>query len=71
MQTVLEGEHLMTVGMWKQSMVVQSSNIVNSILWEWYQRCRASYMPVSSPMLQEEALAITQRLGKKEFKASN
>ena len=35
-----------------------------------YQRCRASNIPVSGPTLQEEALAIAERLGKKEL-ASN
>ena len=38
---------------------------LNRILREWYQRCRASNILVSGPMLQEEALAIAERLGKK------
>ena len=38
---------------------------LSRILWEWYQRYRASNIPVSGPMLQEEALAIVERLGKK------
>ena len=49
----------------------QQYDELNRILWEWYQHCRASNIPVSGPMLQEEALAIAERLGKKEFKASN
>lgn len=65
----------MRVETWKESarMVVPSSSMVsNRILWEWYQRCRACNIPVSGPMLQEEALAIAERpSGKKELKASN
>ena len=36
---------------------------VNDCLWKWYVLCRNSNIPVSGPMLQEEALIIAKQLG--------
>ena len=44
---------------------------VNEALWDWYLRCRNSNIPISGPMLQEEALLISEKLGITEFCASN
>ena len=46
---------------------------VNDCLWKWYVTCRNSNIPVSGPMLQEEALLIAQKLGEDtvNFAASN
>ena len=46
---------------------------VNQYLWKWYSTCRQSNIPISGPMLQEEALIIAKRLGgdSGEFNASN
>ena len=40
-------------------------------MWTWYTMCRHSNIPVSTPMLQEEAMIIAEKLGIKEFAASN
>ena len=47
--------------------------ITNEYLWKWYVPCRQSNVPVSGPMLQEEALIISERLGGNSvgFTASN
>ncbi len=46
---------------------------VNDCLWKWYVLCRNSNIPVSGPMLQEEALIIAKQLGEDaaDFTASN
>ena len=44
---------------------------VNQAVWEWYTLCRKSNIPVSGPMIQEEALLIAERLAIKDFTASN
>ena len=44
---------------------------VNEALWDWYLRCRNSNIPISGPMLQEEALLISEKLGITGFSASN
>ena len=51
----------------------QKFHEVNQFLWKWYSTCRQSNIPISGPMLQEEALIIAKRLGgdSGEFNASN
>ena len=44
---------------------------VDSILYDWYCLARQRLVPVSWPMLQEEALIIARSLGINDFKASN
>ena len=44
---------------------------INNQLWEWYKWCSVSNVPVSGPMLQEEALTMSTELMMKDFKASN
>ena len=40
-------------------------------MYEWYLLARRRLVPVTGPMLQEEALAIVNGLGHSDFKASN
>ena len=51
----------------------QTFACLNDCLRKWYVTCRNSNIPVSGPMLQEEALLIAQRLGEDtvNFSASN
>lgn len=44
---------------------------INKILYQWFSDNRARNLPISGPMLQEQAKQIAQRLGKTDFKASN
>ena len=44
---------------------------IESATWEWFKRARAMSMPVSGPLVREQALRIAARLGNTEFKASN
>ena len=44
---------------------------VDSTLYDWYCLARQRLVPVTGPMLQEEALIIARSLGINDFKASN
>lgn len=44
---------------------------VNQLLWEWYTRTRESNIPVSGPLLVEEAKLIAESLGEENFKGTN
>ena len=44
---------------------------IDSTTYDWYSLARQRLVPVSGPMLQEEALIVASRLGIKDFKASN
>ena len=44
---------------------------VDDVVYEWYILAREWLVPVTGPMLQEEALVIANGLGHSEFKASN
>ena len=44
---------------------------VNNALWDWYNCCRSSNIPVSGRMLQEEAQIIAEKLEISGFAASN
>ena len=44
---------------------------VNQLLWEWYARARESNIPVSGPLLVEEAKLIAESLGDENFKGTN
>ena len=44
---------------------------VDSTLYDWYCLARQMLVPVTGPMLQEEALIIACSLGINDFKASN
>lgn len=44
---------------------------INSTFYDWYSLARQRLVPVSGPMLQEEALIVASRLGINDFKASN
>lgn len=44
---------------------------VNQLLWEWYVRARESNIPVSGPLLVEEAKLIAESLGEGNFKGTN
>ena len=44
---------------------------VDSTLYDWYCLARQRLVPVTGPMLQEEALIIVCSLGINDFKASN
>ena len=49
----------------------QTYDDVNTRLKEWYDRLRQSNVPVSGPLLQEEALEIAKALNIGDFHASN
>ena len=44
---------------------------INQLLWEWYARARESNIPVSGPLLVEEAKLIAESLGEENFKGTN
>ena len=44
---------------------------LNQAVWEWYTLCGKSNIPLSGPLIQEEALLIAERLAIKDFTASN
>ena len=44
---------------------------VNKLLWEWYVRARESNIPVSGPLLMEEAKLIAESIGDKSFQGTN
>ena len=44
---------------------------INDAMYEWYSFTRERSIPVTGPMLQEEALQVASRLGNTTFKASN
>ena len=44
---------------------------VNEVVYKWYTLARQRNVPVSGPMLQEEARYIAEKLGYGNFKASN
>ena len=44
---------------------------IDSTVYDCYCLARQRLVPVSGPMLQEEALIVASRLGIKDFKASN
>ncbi|KAL2082547.1 hypothetical protein ACEWY4_022365 [Coilia grayii] len=44
---------------------------VSALVWTWFQQAQAKNIPVSGPMVQEKALAITMDSGVYDFKASN
>ena len=54
----------------KRSRTAKNSDM-NEAIWTWYTMCRHSNILVSGPMLQEEAMIIAEKLGIKEFAASN
>lgn len=44
---------------------------VNEAVWDWYTKCRHSKIPLSVPMLQDEAVIIAEKLEIDDFVASN
>ena len=44
---------------------------LNVLVWEWFQKARATNIPVSGPLLQEKALEFGKELKVTDFKASN
>ena len=44
---------------------------LNILVWEWFQKARATNIPVSGPLLQEKALEFGKELKVTDFKASN
>lgn len=44
---------------------------LNQLVWKWFQRARSLGVPVSGPMVQEQALRYAQELNFPDFKASN
>ena len=44
---------------------------VNQAMYTWYSLARQRSVPVSGPMLQEEARIIAEKMGHRQFKASN
>ena len=44
---------------------------LNIKVWEWYQKVRARNLPISGPMIQEQALEYAKDFSLHDFKASN
>ena len=44
---------------------------INNAIWRWFCMAREALIPVSGPMIQEEALQIASKLNVAEFTASN
>uniref|UniRef100_H3AVG9 HTH CENPB-type domain-containing protein n=1 Tax=Latimeria chalumnae TaxID=7897 RepID=H3AVG9_LATCH len=44
---------------------------VNVLTWQWYQRARAPNLPISGPLIAEQALKFAASLGLSTFKASD
>ena len=44
---------------------------VYQLLWEWYAQARESNIPISRPLLVEEAKLIAESLGEENFKGTN
>ena len=44
---------------------------LNNLMWDFFQACRHKNIPLSGPMLQEQALVYAADLNDKDFKASN
>ena len=44
---------------------------INDAMYQWFCLARERNIPVSGPMLKEEALMIAEKLGNHSFKASN
>ena len=44
---------------------------VDKVTWEWFQRKRSMMLPISGPMLQEQARKFSCQLNLTDFKASN
>ena len=44
---------------------------INNAVWRWFCMAREALIPVSDPMIQEEALQIALKLNVTGFKASN
>ena len=44
---------------------------INNAIWRWFCMAREALIPVSGPMIQEEALQIALKLNVAEFTASN
>ena len=54
----------------RRQRMTKYSNI-NQAMWELYSMCRKSNIPLSGPMIQEEALLIAERLEIIDFTESN
>ena len=48
-----------------------SNEEVNEAMLRWFKLARQRNIPVSGPMLQEEAKVLAERMGNTDFKASN
>ena len=44
---------------------------VNQLLWEWYVQAGETNIPVSGPLLKEEAMLIAESTGEKRFQSTN
>ena len=44
---------------------------INEVVCTWYSLARQCSVPVSGPMLQEEACIVAEKMGHHQFKASN
>ena len=48
-----------------------SHDELNNLMWDFFQTCRRKNIPMSGPMLQEQARAYSVQMGDVDFKASN
>ena len=70
-ETILMDYAAMNVPSSRKRCRVPTHADVNDAMYEWYSLARERNIPVTGPMLQEEALQVASRLGNTTFKASN
>ena len=70
-ETILMDYAAMNVQSSRKRCRVPTHADVNDAMYEWYSLARERNIPVTGPMLQEEALQVASRLGNTTFKASN
>ena len=44
---------------------------INTLTWQWFEAARLKKIPLSGPLIQEQALSFAKGLGVTDFKASN
>ena len=55
----------------KRDQTTRSFSDTNQLLWEWYVQAHKYNIPVSGPLLVEEAKLVAESLGKENFKGIN
>ncbi|GBN07022.1 hypothetical protein AVEN_253769-1 [Araneus ventricosus] len=56
---------------WLNQEMGTANEEINEIVWEWFLEAKSRNMPISGPILQDQAKDIAEKLGKTDFRASN